>query len=246
MQCDALNSIMNNKDRIKFLIVRSFGNFLVLLALYGVLATFGPVILQEARFRVDTVKRVRYTVKTKNQIRPAEKEQVITSAPDVLGSLFSANTDRILTPSDTLFSILIPKIGASSRIIANVDPTNSEEFHRALLQGVAHAKGTVFPGFSGNTYLFAHSTDNWWHVGQYNAVFYLLKDVNPGDDIIIFFENRRYNYTVTDKYIADPSDVSLLENSRGTEEKLILQTCWPPGTTWKRLFVVAQPKQEQP
>jgi hypothetical protein len=45
---------------------------------------------------------------------------------------------------------------------------------RRAPNGVAHAKGTVFP-HKGNIYLFAHSTDNWWNVGRYNAVFYLLK-----------------------------------------------------------------------
>jgi LPXTG-site transpeptidase (sortase) family protein len=235
---------MNKKDKINFFLIRSMGNFLLLLALYGVAATFGPVLLQETRFRIDAAKGVRYTVKTKTQIAKTEKANVQQNAPDVLGSLFSKNTERILIPSDTTFSILIPKIGASERIIPNVDPNNPDEFHKALLEGVAHAKGTVFPGFAGNTYLFAHSTDNWWNVGSYNAVFYLLKDLEPSDEVIIFFENKRYNYVVTQKGIADPSEVSLLVNNRGTEEKLILQTCWPPGTTWKRLYIIAKPKRE--
>jgi len=40
-----------------------------------------------------------------------------------------------------------------------------------LQKGIAHAQGSVFPGMQGNIYLFAHSTDNWWNVGRYNAVF---------------------------------------------------------------------------
>ncbi len=236
---------MTKKDKINFLLVRSMGNFLLLLALYGVAATFGPVLLQETRFRIDAAKGVRYDVQVPQVSRVSKvsrENKNVLSHPSLLDSIFSKNKDKVLIVGDTDFSILIPKIGASEKIIPNVDPDNPNEFHQALLEGVAHAKGTVFPGFAGNTYLFAHSTDNWWNVGSYNAVFYLLKDLEPGDDVIIFFENRRYNYVVTEKGIADPSEVSLLVDNRGTEEKLILQTCWPPGTTWKRLFIVAQPK----
>jgi len=29
----------------------------------------------------------------------------------------------------------------------------------------------------------------------------------------------------------------------GQGERVILQTCWPPGTAWKRLLVFATPKK---
>ncbi len=263
---------MTTKDKIQFVLTRSLGNFLVILALYGVLATFGPVVAQEARFRIDMAKGVRYVIADSNQLSAKRDVSATQSAglqystvsakasvsavssvsakfvtpapPDLLGSLFSTNKERILIPSDTLFSILIPKIGASAKVVPNVDPTNEVQFHEALLTGVAHAKGSVFPGFAGNTYLFAHSTDTWWNVGRYNAVFYLLKDLQRGDDIVIFFESRRYNYSVIDTVVADASDVSFLTNPQRKEERLILQTCYPPGTTWKRLFIVAKPKEK--
>lgn len=233
---------MTTKEKVKFLVFRSLGNFLLLMALFGVIATFGPVISQEIRYRVEKIKGVKYTVKVETEVTKTEQPTVQKNPPDVLSSIFSDSQDRIMIPSDTNFSIVIPKIGASSKIIANVDPANETEFKAALTQGIAHAKGTVFPGMPGNTYLFAHSTDNWWDVSRYNAVFFLLKDVEIGDEVVVFFENIRHNYIVTEKYLADPQEVSFLTNSRGNEEKLILQTCWPPGTAWKRLFIVAIPK----
>jgi len=143
---------------------------------------------------------------------------------------------------DTQFSILIPKIGANAKVIPNVDPSNPEDYLPKLQLGVAHAAGSVFPGMNGNIYLFAHSTDNFWNVAQYNAVFFLLKDLKPGDEIVIFFENVRHNYVVTGSKTVDPSDVSYLVNSqKSNKETLILQTCWPPGTTWQRLLVFAKP-----
>jgi sortase A len=151
---------------------------------------------------------------------------------------------EILIPKDTLFDVLIPKIGANAKVFPNVDPSNEQEYVRVLKQGVAHASGTVFPGMDGTIYLFAHSTDNFWDVGRYNAVFYLLKDVNKGDDVILFYQNKRYNYKVTSTKIVGGDDVSYIQEAQNTgKQQVILQTCWPPGTTWKRLLVFAQPKK---
>jgi LPXTG-site transpeptidase (sortase) family protein len=79
-------------------------------------------------------------------------------------------------------------------------------------------------------------------VGRYNALFYLLKDLTIGDKVIVYFQDVRYNYTVVDTKIVDPTDVSyLVDAQKSPDETLIMQTCWPPGTTWKRLLVFAKP-----
>ena len=148
-----------------------------------------------------------------------------------------------MSPIDPEFSILIPKLGASAKVIPNVDPSDENNFLPALLEGVAHAQGSVFPGLSGNIYLFAHSADNFWDAGSYNAIFYLLKDLEEGDEVVIFYQGKRHNYFVTDKRIVDPEDVSYITEAIGGNEQLILQTCWPPGTTFKRLLVFARPRK---
>ncbi|MBI4084658.1 MAG: sortase [Candidatus Levybacteria bacterium] len=235
---------MQRSEKIKFLILRSIGNFLVLLSIYGVIATFGPALTFEIKYRLKQARGVEYTVANLVDDRDMSSSDIDKKPDNTMsfGQLLSGETKQSIVPIDTNFSIVIPKIGASSRVIPNVDPTNPDIFKPALLQGVAHAKGTVFPGLPGNTYIFAHSTDSWWNVGRYNAVFYLLKDLEPGDEIVVFFEGVRYNYVIDKKVITDPSEVSYLVNSHDGPEQLVLQTCWPPGTTWKRLFVIAKPK----
>ncbi len=228
---------MQRSEKIKFLVLRSIGNFLVLMSIYAVFATFGPAAWYEVKFNILKARGIHYTVA---QVTAPQQEQ--SESGLTLQSVLDSQTTQTIIPKNTDFSIVIPKIGASSKVIPNVDSTDPAVFRPALMEGVAHAKGTVFPGLAGNTYIFAHSTDNWWNVGRYNAVFYLLKDLAPGDDIVVFFEGRRYNYVVERKFIADPSEVSLLINSHGGPEQLVLQTCWPPGTTWKRIFVIAKPK----
>ncbi|KKT77938.1 MAG: hypothetical protein UW73_C0009G0037 [Microgenomates group bacterium GW2011_GWB1_44_8] len=140
---------------------------------------------------------------------------------------------------DSYFSIVIPKIGATSAITANVDTGDEDQYRQALLKGVAHAKGTYFPGQGKRIYLFAHSTDFSYNISRYNAVFYLLRKIEPGDKITLFFADRKYTYQVKQKVIVPAQDTSWLATDTD-EEELVLQTCYPPGTTWKRLIVSAK------
>jgi sortase A len=236
---------VKRSEIIRFLILRTVGNFLVLFAIFGILATFGPALYYEVSFKISQARGIRYVVSVQTVSQNLSKSNQTTSSTGVdnFAQVLTGAKQQILVPKDTKFSILIPKIGASAKVFPNVDASNPNDFLPILMQGVAHAKGSVFPGLKGNIYLFAHSTDNFWDVGRYNAVFYLLKDLQPGDDIIIFFENKRYDYVVTGSKTVSPSDVSYLVNAQKVNsEQLILQTCWPPGTTLQRLLVFAKPK----
>jgi sortase A len=233
---------MTGKDKAKFLVMRTLGNFLLLLSLYGVAATFGPALYYEVQFQVIKMRGVQFRVEAPKSEFATLSRGVAQQAPG-LGDIIAGATEQVLIPPDTQFSLIIPKIGATAKIYPNVDPLDEKDFLPKLQTGIAHAKGSVFPGLQGNVYLFAHSTDNFWDIGRYNAVFYMLKDLKPGDEISVYFEDRRYNYKVDHTVIKDPNDVELLTKSQiPGQEQLILQTCWPPGTTWKRLFVIAKPQ----
>lgn len=234
---------MTRREAVKFVIVRSIGNFLLLFALYGVFATFGPALMYEAQYRIIQVRGIQFEVSEISEVSVDSEEKNIEKNNETgFAEILAGNKEQILIPKDTEFSISIPKIGASAKVYPNTDPTNPTEFLDTLQKGIAHAKGTVFPGMQGNTYLFAHSADNWWNVGRYNAVFYLLQHLKQGDEIVVFFDGKRYDYVVSQTQISNPEDITLLTQAQGGEEQLVLQTCWPPGTTWKRLYVIATPK----
>jgi LPXTG-site transpeptidase (sortase) family protein len=246
---------MYRKEIIKFIILRTVGNFLVLFAVYGILATFGPALYYEANYRILSARGVTFTIE-EPQVRAQEQPAgngdplaIPTTRPsrvqgiDNFADVLIGAKEQVLTAPDPDFSIVIPKIGAAAKVFANVDPSNEEEYQKVLLEGVAHAKGTVFPGLRGNTYLFAHSTDSFWDVGRYNAVFYLLKDLSVGDEVTIFYQGIRHDYVITESKIVGPNDVSpIVDAQKEGDETLILQTCWPPGTTFQRLLVFARPK----
>ena len=162
--------------------------------------------------------------------------------PENRGRLYELLKNRnieVISPADPNFSIVIPKINDNSRILENVDAANQKEYLASLKEGVAHALGTAFPGEGGHIYLFAHSTDYFWNVGTYNAVFYLLYKLENNDEVNLYYQGRRYVYRIVDKKIVTPDEVEYL--TRKTDKELLtLQTCWPPGTTLKRLLMFAE------
>lgn len=198
--------------------MRRISIILIGLGLIILLFIFGPILKQEIDYQFTRIIGVKYSVDT----------------------IQTWSADRSISPPNTDFSIVIPKIDAIAPIIDGVDPTNSIIYLKALKNGVAHASGTVYPGEVGNVYLFAHSTDAFYNVGKYNAVFFLIGHLETGDEIDIYFRDKLYKYIVYDKKVIDAKDTEYLDILESGEKTLTLQTCYPPGTTLKRLVVLAK------
>lgn len=156
------------------------------------------------------------------------------ATPVVYEPLLSPDGTEI-TPVSQDFSIVIPKIGVNADVIPGVDPTNYSD---ALEAGVAHASTSFLPGEDGTVYLFSHSTNYDWFVKDLNAVFYLVKNLDSGDNVILIYKGKRYTYKITDKRIVSPKSTSYLYPYAG-RKNLILQTCWPPGSVSQRLLIFA-------
>jgi sortase A len=196
--------------------------------------TFFLPVKEEIRYFIDTKVNKKYVVAGNFNFSPPTNNV----PKGFLAKAFNIKPIEILVPDDPNFSIIIPKIGANSKIISNVDPSNEDEYLAALKKGVAQAEGTAYPGEGGHIFLFAHSTDYFWNVGAYNAVFYLLYKLQKNDEVDLFFQGQRYVYRVIGSQVVDPSQVQYLTR-KTNREFLTLQTCWPPGTTLKRLLVFA-------
>lgn len=138
------------------------------------------------------------------------------------------------------FFIEVPKLGIYEKIHANVNPNSAKEYEAALQEGVAHALGSSFPGQDKMIYIFGHSTDGVWNVEAFNAVFYQIKDLQIGDQIILHLGEEKFDYVVSAQDIVKSSEIDFVNNLKD-EKILLLQTCWPPGTSWQRLFVSATP-----
>lgn len=208
------------------------GYFLLIVSLAVFSLTAGPILITEAVYRIE------------------KKSSDLSQEYDSVTNQKRGQQERIVTTEaaeygvSTNFSIAIPKINVKAEIIANVNPASEKEYQEALKYGVAHALETGFPGGNDTIYLFAHSSNPLIPTDHTGAVFYLLKELAPKDQIIIFFSGQKFVYEVAQNVITSPDDTSWLTQNTG--EKLVLQTCWPPGTRQKRLLVIAKPINPNP
>lgn len=244
--------IMASKRFKKIFLTRFFTYFSIITGLVMVLAQFGPVIFVEVGYRIDQITGQKHmlaqTVITSQgqeeltSPQPSPSGLVQTSgepqAQEGFGDVVSAEED-LIKPVSTEFGLVIEKINANARIVPQVDPGVEKDYIAALKEGIAQAKGSTEPGEDGNMFLFSHSTDAPWNIVRYNAIFYLLRELEPGDRVIVFYKDRRFDYIVFDKTIAEASDISFYTN-RYDKPVLTLQTCDPPGTVLKRLIVRAK------
>jgi len=138
------------------------------------------------------------------------------------------------------FFIEIPKLNLYEKVQANVNPNNAKEYQLALEEGVAHALNSAFPGQNKLIYIFGHSTNGAWNVEAYNAVFYQIKELEISDQIILHLGEDKFVYQVSEQNIVKGNEINFV-NDRQDQNILLLQTCWPPGTSWQRLFISAVP-----
>ncbi len=187
--------------------------------------TFGPILIVETKYQL---KRV---------FGP------IFPTGGTLQSFFLPNFEIDLRGYDarnTANGIVIPKIFLDEPVVYNVDPNNAIAYTNALKQGIAHASSTRFPDSGGLGYYFAHSSSPEFR-SQFNAVFYLLGKLEPGDEIFVWHEGERFEYQVSHTVEVNPEDTHFLYQEY-EKETIVLQTCWPPGTTLQRKLVFAERK----
>lgn len=216
------------KSRLK----RKLGFLFLNLSLTGILLFLSPILFLEIRYRSNQIA-------FQKKLAPQTEKGTLSG----FGKLIWLNEKGILSPDNWNFSLIIPEIGMNIKVEDSVDLTNEKNYQAVLKTGVAHAKGTALPGESGTIYIFGHSTDYPWNIGRYDAYFYPLRYLEEGGEIVIVYQGENYLYKVTEKKVADANELDYLISTEN-EEKLVLQTCWPPGTNWKRLIVIARPISE--
>lgn len=141
--------------------------------------------------------------------------------------------------------LIIPKIGKNIPLVdimpsANFDFDHMENiFMQELEKGVVRYPGSALPGEQGNSFIFGHSSNYPWMKGNYNDIFALLDDLEYGDEIIVYYNQKKFVYVIREKKVVAPGDVKALDRDPATKE-LSLMTCWPVGTTLKRMLVFAE------
>ncbi len=221
---------MQKPQLSKFIILRTLANTLILGSLAFLSISLYPLLKNEFLYYYRHFRGVEYTLEG-----PAE----IQEQPLPLSTTKPKLEPLTIVPVDTDFGIVIEKIGVNAPIVPDVDTSSHEAYMGAMRRGVAHAKDTAKPDQIGNVYLFAHSTLNFWEYGLYAAVFTTLHQLVPGDKIVVFYKGKRYDYLIDEKEIVPGFDTMPLDRA-SSRRILTLQTCDPPGTTWRRLIIIAE------
>ncbi len=240
--------------------ITTLGIGMLALALGGLTGPLTPRIRLEAKYAALQVQRALPAYQKAMAQRldgavsivqtwlPTDRPQVAaetTQKPAVPAAFDPLKTPEgaSIDPVNKNFSLIVPKVGINAGVIPAVNPTKPGEYLAALQKGIAHSSLSYFPDEDGTVYLFSHSTNYDWFVGDLNAVFYLLKNLEVKDTILIYYKGTAYRYEITGKQVVSPTEVSYLAPQAGAK-RLILQTCWPPGSTTERLLIFADLVEE--
>ena len=137
--------------------------------------------------------------------------------------------------------IKIEKLGIAAPMIWS-SSTKDVEMLKDLENGVTHFYKTAAPGQIGNMIISGHSSNYAWAKGNYNSIFKDLNNLETGDEVVVVSSQQNgriitYKYKVIDKFVTTADDQKVFEET--DEPTLTLSTCWPIGTSSKRLIVKA-------
>jgi|SRR3989344_350100 len=139
-------------------------------------------------------------------------------------SLESGNNNRKDIPSDN--RVVIPKIALDEQIWQGSSP-------KLLNKGVWARPATSTPPDGSNTVLTGH---RFTYDGP--ATFYSLDKVVKGDKIVLYWQGKEYDYTVTETKVVPPEAIEIEKATK--DKQLTVYTCTPLWSAKNRLVVVAK------
>lgn len=167
--------------------------------------------------------------------KPADTQKMIVKTQEVVQKKMADSAT--LAPGEVVPAesrIVVPKINVNAPIIY-ADTKDEKTIEGLLHNGVVHYQDTAPPGTVGNSFITGHSSNYWWDTGKYNQIFVMLDKLEAGDQVVTYHNGKKFVYTVRDKVVVAPEDMSVLAPT--DTPVLSLMTCTPPGTSWKRLVV---------
>lgn len=208
--------------------LRTLSNFLIILGSGIFVFTYGPILYSESWYFLH------------NQTSTPHEVLIEDNTPSGSATIDEETSEGIelVVPSNESFSVIIPKIEVNAPVIEDVSMADYDEYMNALKEGVAHAQGTSLPGESGNMFLFAHSSLNFWQLGPYATVFNLLNKLEEDDLVFVVKDSETYIYKVSGMKVVAGWDTTPFYEEYD-EPTLTLVTCYPPGTTVNRYVVTA-------
>ena len=119
--------------------------------------------------------------------------------------------------------IQIPAIGVDHPVVQG-------DGWEQLKKGVGQHIGTPNPGQEGNIVLSAHND-------VFGEIFRDLDRLSPGDEVVLFTNQRTYTYVIQDTKIVEPTQVEVMAPT--SEPVVTLISCYPYLVDNKRIVVSA-------
>jgi sortase A len=130
---------------------------------------------------------------------------------------------RRIRVGDTLAKLSIPRLSTNLYVVEGDDDA-------LLRRAPGHLPGSALPGMPGNSIIAGHRDTH----------FRVLKDIRPGDDILLQTSDGFFRYRVNSTHVVSPSDTASL--APASHAVLHLITCYPfywVGSAPKRFVVEA-------
>lgn len=137
------------------------------------------------------------------------------------------------------FYIRIDKINLFKMVVKNVDPRYIEVYKKSWESGVSHGKFTSYPDQIGITYIFGHASNSRESAADEYAWFTYLDELVTGDEVIIYYQGKKYFYDVSEIRAVEPTATGFYTGASAIP-MVRLQYCGPPtGSLNSRTLVDA-------
>lgn len=199
---------------------------------------------------INSVKATSITNNKKEEIKKETKDDdklnnSLKSFVNLKEEKPSLNID--ITPYEN--RIIIPKIWKNIPLVDIKNRTVSWQselndiFMSELEKWVVRYPWSVKPWELWNSFIFWHSSNFPWINWEFNDVFSTLNNVSFNDEIIIYYNQKKYVYTIKKRDIISPWNVSIFKWNK-TKAQVMIMTCWPIWTTLNRLVLTWELKKD--
>lgn len=172
-------------------------------------------------------------------VNPTFIRELISQASNVISGVDYTNAQNWFpnynpqikkeSPKIPSYTLSIPKLGIKDATVSTTD----YDLAKHLIQYPT----TATPPEKGTAVIFGHSTlPQLFNLKDYKTIFATLYRLKENDQIYVTINKITFLYKVFNISVVDPEDISIFTQDYNNSY-LILVTCTPPGTVWKRLLI---------
>jgi sortase A len=194
------------------------------------LASVGQIAIWQWKYSVGLEKtQIVKPVPDISKVEAKEQDSDLTKASNWFPNSHQKNPSGLKASS---YKISIPKLKIKDALVV----IGSEDLDKSVI----HYGGTALPGEFGTGVIFGHSVlPQFFNPTNYKTIFSTLPTLKEGDEVLVNYDGVLYKYVVIGMRVVDPADITVLEQ-KYDDSYLGIVTCVPPGTYWKRLFVLTK------